>query len=120
MAQLQAACTVMHFRCGQNSLVLGLTRLWWRRRFSVLLDGRYTQRSVCQMNVEVCSSSSWCRRAWYVAGLLSDRQLVLRPRSTFGLSPTIRSVAAGNQWNGPMKSVLKWFHWSAPLASCSD
>ena len=33
-----------------------------------------------------------------------------RPRSTLGLSPTIRSVADENQSGGPMKP----FHWSAP------
>ena len=40
-----------------------------------------------------------------------------RPRSIFWLSRAIRSVAAGNQWSKPVKSVLKWFHWSAPPVS---
>ena len=42
---------------------------------------------------------------------------LLRPCFTFWVSLTIGSVATGNQWSGPTKSVLKWFHWSAPLVS---
>ena len=38
-----------------------------------------------------------------------------RFRSTFGLSRTIRSVAVGNQWSGPVESCILWFHWTGPL-----
>ena len=44
-----------------------------------------------------------------------------RTRSTFGLSPTIWSAAStGNQWGGPVKLCILWFHWSAPLVSRSN
>ena len=33
------------------------------------------------------------------------------------LSLVIQSVATGNQRRGPLKSVLKLFHWSTPLVS---
>ena len=35
-----------------------------------------------------------------------------RPWSVFRLSPTIHSVARGNQWNRPLKSKDTQFHWS--------
>ena len=38
-----------------------------------------------------------------------------RSRSTLWLSRAIRSVVKGNQWGGPLKSVLDWFHWYAPF-----
>ena len=42
----------------------------------------------------------------------------LQPRSTFRLSPTIRSIATGNKWSGPMKPRILRFDWSARLVSC--
>ena len=38
--------------------------------------------------------------------LLTVCRVVLRPRSTVGLSRTIRSVAAGTQWSRPLKSLI--------------
>ena len=46
--------------------------------------------------------------------------LSLRPWSIFWLSRAIGSIVTGNQWSGPVKSVLKWFHWSALLVSRSN
>ena len=35
--------------------------------------------------------------------------LIMRPRSTLILNPTVRSVATGNQWSGPLKSrIIFW------------
>ena len=48
------------------------------------------------------------------------RSCMEKPRSSVWLGREIRSVAARNQWNGPMKSVLKSFHRSVPLLSRSD
>ena len=44
----------------------------------------------------------------------------LRPWSTLGFSPTIRSVATGNHWSGPVKSCILWFRRSAPPVSGSN
>ena len=40
--------------------------------------------------------------------------------STIRLTPTIRSIAMGNRWSGPMKLCILWFPWSAPLVSHSN
>ena len=48
---------------------------------------------------------------------LSRRTIVLRHRSTFGLSPTIWSVAMGHQWSGLMISRILYFHRSVSLVS---
>ena len=42
------------------------------------------------------------------------------PRSTFRLSRAIRSVAAKNQWSGPVKTIFTWFHRSVPLVFRND
>ena len=45
------------------------------------------------------------------ASILKSLLRLLKTRSTFGLSPTIRSLATGKQLSGPMKSKHKsdWF-----------
>ena len=45
---------------------------------------------------------------------------VWRLWSTIRLSPTIRSVATGNQWSGPTKSRILCCHWSAAMVSVSN
>ena len=58
---------------------------------------------------------------WSVVEWLQTAQLpALMFRSTFWLSCEIRSVDAGNQWSGSLNSVLKRFHWFAPLVSCGN
>ena len=55
------------------------------------------------------------RRHWWMCTSIDQR-----PWSTLWLHCAITSVAAGNQWSGPVKAISKWFHWFAPLVSCSD
>ena len=46
-----------------------------------------------------------------------------KPKGPHPLSDSslaIQSAAMGNQWSGPNKSFQDWFHWSAPLVSCSN
>lgn len=65
-----------------------------------------------QDNVSVTKSKSVCFYSNFSDQTLSC-DCVLRPRFTFRLSSTIRTVATGNQWSRPMKSKCTQFHWSA-------
>ena len=68
--------------------------------------------------------SEW--QVWFGEQIQKDDQIwkcawrSVGPRSTWRLSPPIRSVASGNQWRGPVKSRILGFNWSAPLVSCSN
>ena len=57
-------------------------------------------------------------RGWGVT--LKSLLRLFRPRSTVRFSQTIRSVATGHQWSGPMKLKDARFHWSVPPVSCSN
>ena len=60
-----------------------------------------------------------CWYCWWLQ--VHDGNSCQRPRSTLGLSPTIRSAVKRDHWSGPMKSrILLWFRWFAPLVSRSN
>ena len=102
-------------RCG---LYLWLTTVDWRNGadciygWQQIMDETVWTISVSNNRLETRNSVEYLY-AWQDDGQAD----VDGHWSTFGLGPTIRSVATGHQWRGPMKSKETQSRWSAPLVS---